>query len=49
MERRFAAIFAADVVGYKRLMEQDEAGELAARFAHRRDVGSARTGGLLCC
>jgi adenylate cyclase len=26
MERRLAAILAADVVGYSRLMEQDEAG-----------------------
>jgi adenylate cyclase len=28
--RRLAAILAADVVGYSRLMEQDEAGTLAA-------------------
>ena len=30
MHRRLAAIMAADVVGYTRLMEQDEAGTLAA-------------------
>jgi hypothetical protein len=30
MERRLAAILAADVVGYSRLMEQDDAGTLAA-------------------
>ncbi len=35
MERRLAAILAADVVGYSRLMEQDEAETLAA-LAHRR-------------
>jgi adenylate cyclase len=29
MERRLAAILAADVVGYSRLMEADEAGTLA--------------------
>ena len=29
-ERRLAAILAADVVGYSRLVEQDEAGTLAA-------------------
>ncbi len=30
MERRLAAIMAADVVGYSRLMELDEVGTLAA-------------------
>ncbi len=38
MERRLAAILAADVVGYSRLMEQDEAGTLATLNAHREDV-----------
>jgi class 3 adenylate cyclase len=33
MERHLAAILAADVVGNSGLMEQDEAGTLAARFA----------------
>ena len=35
MERRLAAILAADVVGYSRLMEQDEAGTFA-RLRQRR-------------
>src|SRR5262245_12630937 len=38
MERRLAAILVADVVGYSRLMEQDEAGTLAALKARRKDV-----------
>jgi adenylate cyclase len=38
MERRLAAILAADVVGYSRLMEVDEAGTLAALKSRRRDV-----------
>ena len=37
VERRLAAILAADVVGYSRLVEQDEAGTLAAIKALRRD------------
>ncbi len=35
MERRLTAILAADVVGYSRLMGEDEAGTLAALKAHR--------------
>ena len=38
MERRLAAILAADVVGYSRLMEQDEAGTLAALADRRKAV-----------
>src|SRR4029450_10269792 len=38
VQRRLAAILAADVVGYSRLMEVDEAGTLAALKARRRDV-----------
>src|SRR5262245_54078016 len=38
MERRLAAILVADVVGYSRLLEQDEAGTLAALKHLRRDV-----------
>ncbi len=34
MERRLAALLAADVVGYSRLMGADEAGTLAALMAH---------------
>lgn len=37
MERRLAAILAADVVGYTRLMGKDEAGTLAALKAHREE------------
>ena len=38
MERRLAAILAADVVGYSRLMGQDEAGTLQALKALRAEV-----------
>lgn len=37
-QRRLAAILSADVVGYSRLMEADEAGTLTALKAMRRDV-----------
>jgi adenylate cyclase len=37
VERRLAAIFAADVAGYSRLMSQDEAGTLRA-LAAARDI-----------
>src|SRR5262249_47922990 len=37
-QRRLAAIMAADVVGYSRLLEQDEAGTLAALKKRRKDV-----------
>jgi adenylate cyclase len=37
-ERRLAAILAADVVGYSRLVEQDEAATLAALRALRREA-----------
>ncbi len=38
MERRLAAILAADVVGYSRLMGKDEAATLAALKAHRAEL-----------
>jgi len=38
VERRLAAILAADVVGYSRLIGDDEEGTLAALRALRRDV-----------
>lgn len=38
MERRLVAILAADVVGYTRLMEADEAGTLAVLKARRKEV-----------
>ncbi len=37
MERRLAAILAADVVGFTRLMGQDEVGTLNALKAHRKE------------
>ena len=37
MERRLSAIMTADVVGYSRLMGEDEAGTLAALKAHRAE------------
>jgi adenylate cyclase len=37
-QRRLAAILAADVVGYSRLMGADEEGTLARLMAHRRDL-----------
>src|SRR5439155_8478843 len=36
--RRLAAILAADVAGYSRLMEADEEGTLARLKAHRREL-----------
>jgi adenylate cyclase len=38
VERRLAAILAADVAGYGRLMGQDDAGTLARFRAHRREL-----------
>jgi class 3 adenylate cyclase/pimeloyl-ACP methyl ester carboxylesterase len=38
MQRRLAAILAADVVGYSRLMGSDEIGTLTALKSHRREL-----------
>ena len=38
VERRLAAILAADVAGYSRLMGDDEAGTLERLRAHRREL-----------
>jgi hypothetical protein len=38
VQRRLAAILAADVVGYSRLMSSDEIGTLTALKAHRREL-----------
>src|SRR5258707_8323723 len=38
MQRRLAAILAADVVGYSRLMGTDEMGTLTALKSHRREL-----------
>ena len=40
MERRLAAILAADVVGYSRLMERDEEATLATLNAYREVMGT---------
>ena len=42
MERRLAAILAADVVGYSRLMGLDEAGTLSALKTHRREMADGK-------
>ena len=50
MTRRLAAILAADVVGYSKLMAEDEAGTLAALKAHRKelfDPETAKRGGRI--
>ncbi len=43
VQRRLAAIMAADVVGYSRLMEQDEVGTLARLKSLRSEVFDPRT------
>ena len=40
IKRRLAAIFAADVAGYSRLMNQDEVGTLRTLTAHREIMDS---------
>ncbi|WP_170330307.1 adenylate/guanylate cyclase domain-containing protein [Ruegeria arenilitoris] len=51
MERRLTAIVAADVVGYSRLIRENEAGTLASIKAHREDliepIVSARNGRIV--
>jgi adenylate cyclase len=42
VERRLTAILAADVVGYSRLMGEDEEGTLAALKAIRRELTDPR-------
>jgi len=42
VERRLAAILAADVVGYSRLMGANEAATLAALNAHRKELVDAK-------
>jgi TolB-like protein/class 3 adenylate cyclase len=43
VERRLAAILAADVVGYSKLMAKDEAGTLVALKAHREELFDPET------
>ena len=38
MERRLAAIMAADMVGFSRLVEQDQDGVLSRQKAHRAEL-----------
>ena len=38
MERRLAAVLAADMVGYSRLMESDELGVLSRQKSHRKEL-----------
>jgi len=45
LERRLAAILAADMVGYSRLMAADEARTLARHNAHRRELIDLRIDG----
>ncbi|MEE9159743.1 MAG: hypothetical protein V3U60_15340, partial [Gammaproteobacteria bacterium] len=46
MERRLAAILAADVVGYSRIMGEDEAGTLARLKSLRKELVQPKiTGG----
>ena len=49
IERRLAAIFAADVAGYSRLMNQDEVGTLRTLTAHRETMDGliAKHGGRI--
>jgi adenylate cyclase len=45
VERRLAAILAADVVGYSRLMGNDEEGTLKALKSCRRELIDPKVGG----
>src|SRR5258706_1271547 len=49
VERKLAAILSADVAGYSRLMDSDEAGALAALGEHRQIVDEliGRRGGRI--
>ena len=38
MERRLSAAFAADIVGYSRLIDADETGTLERQKTHRREL-----------
>ena len=47
MERRLAAILAADMVGYSRLMEADERGTIARQKAHRAELIDLKITGIV--
>ncbi len=42
VERKLAAILSADVVGYSRLMAEDEAGTIRTLATNREEVGVLR-------
>jgi class 3 adenylate cyclase len=46
VERKFAAILAADVVGYSRLMGVDEEGTLARLKSYRRELIDPKIAGV---
>jgi adenylate cyclase len=46
MERKLAAILAADVVGYSALMESDEAGTYERLMALRKEVLEPKISGI---
>ncbi len=46
-ERRLAAILSADVVGYSRLMAEDEAGTIRTVTAYREEVRGGRSIGRM--
>jgi class 3 adenylate cyclase len=48
MERRLAVILAADVVGYSRLMEQDEAGTFERLKARRKELIDRKSRSTTC-
>ncbi len=43
VQRRLAAIFAADMVGYSRLMEADERGTISRQKIHRSELIDPKT------
>jgi adenylate cyclase len=49
IERRLVAIFAADMAGYSRLMNQDEAGTLQTLNAHRKSMDRAALAFAVYC
>ena len=48
MKRKLAGILATDVVGYRRLMEQEEPGILAALISHREELAEPKIT-VECC
>ena len=48
VQRRLAAILAADVVGYSRMMRENEAGTLAQLKTHRIEVFDPRIVTKVC-